>query len=249
VSAAILLVSISIAGASGDFTLQKSYTTNNPYDQSTYSAVGHKIMYTYTIQDINGLGLDGRNDPSEIDQSIYIQDDKTGTINVPGYDLWAGLSTGTGAPPLSASATYTITQEDINKGFVTNSATAYGQGVASIDINGNKVYSGIASSSTDSVTVYYANPTLTLQKAATANNPDDPTGKTYNAVGQTITYTYTVTNSENVDISGLITVTDNQINGGVPFTISDVGLSPGDSVTAPTPPDPPATYTINTGRP
>ena len=56
ISAAILLVSISIAGASGDFILQKTATTNNQYDPTTYSAVGQKITYNYFISDWGGYG-------------------------------------------------------------------------------------------------------------------------------------------------------------------------------------------------
>jgi|ERR1035437_300679 uncharacterized repeat protein (TIGR01451 family) len=244
ISAAIILMLINTAGATGGgaFTLSKGYTTNNPYDQTTYSAVGQTITYNYYAQDLNnedGLLYPGRNDPSAIGQPMYITDNKTGTINVPGVSLITGSSDGTGLGQFSASSTYTITLDDINRGCVTNSAYATGQVIDSFDTNGNPIYSGSsASSSTDNVTVYYApNPPLTLQKAATVNNTDDPTGQTYNAVGQTITYIYNVTNSGNEDILGPITITDNKIPGG-PITISNVLLFPGDSVTGQ------ATYTI-----
>ena len=51
---------------------------------------------------------------------------------------------------------------------------------------------------------------------------------TYFAVGQNITYTYTVTNSGNVNITGPINITDNKTGT---FTISNIGLAPGHSIT------------------
>jgi len=79
-------------------------------------------------------------------------------------------------------------------------------------------------------------PALAIRKLATTNNPIDPT--TYNAVGQTITYTYTVTNSGNVNITAPITVIDNKIAIS-PITIQSHGtLSPGNCISGT------ATYTI-----
>jgi len=54
----------------------------------------------------------------------------------------------------------------------------------------------------------------------------------YDSIGQTITYTYTVTNSGNGDISAPITVTDDKF-GTVPIQSSGI-LSPGSSVTGTT---------------
>ena len=62
---------------------------------------------------------------------------------------------------------------------------------------------------------------LTIQKSASPTSYDD--------IGQTITYTYKVTNSGNVDISAPITVTDDKF-GTVPIQNSGT-LSPGSSVT------------------
>lgn len=53
---------------------------------------------------------------------------------------------------------------------------------------------------------------------------------TYTNVGNTITYTYTVTNTGTVPINGPITVSDNKINGGVPFQISASNLAVGTNV-------------------
>ena len=51
---------------------------------------------------------------------------------------------------------------------------------------------------------------------------------TYSSVGQNITYTYNVTNTGNVGISAPINVTDNRTGT---FTISNIGLAPGQNVT------------------
>lgn len=148
-SAAILLMSISIAGAqeySGDFILQKTATTNNPTDSSTYNAAGQIITYNYSLQDLCFYGIGpapfGKIVSGSLSQPIYIIDNKTGTINTPGNDLLIGTSQGTSLGGLEGSSTYKITQDDIDRGYVTNSATAYGQGV------------GVESSNTDTVTVY-----------------------------------------------------------------------------------------------
>ena len=79
-------------------------------------------------------------------------------------------------------------------------------------------------------------PALNITKSATTNNPADST--TYNTVGQQIAYTYNVTNTGTEYVYPPINVTDNQINGGVPFTIRSSGLAPGQSVPGK------ATYTI-----
>ena len=65
------------------------------------------------------------------------------------------------------------------------------------------------------------NPALKITKKASPSS--------YDHVGQTITYTYTITNSGNVDIKGSINVTDDKV-GTVSIQGSGI-LSPGSSVT------------------
>ena len=91
---------------------------------------------------------------------------------------------------LTYTRNYKITQEDVNKGSVTNTARAKGT------YNYNQVYSNKATA-----TVTLSKPSLSLTKSAS------PT--TYGTVGQTITYTYVVTNTGNVPVTRLM-VTDNR---------------------------------------
>jgi uncharacterized repeat protein (TIGR01451 family) len=85
-------------------------------------------------------------------------------------------------------------------------------------------------SNNTSVTVQaIQNPALNITKSAITNNPSDPTK--YYSPGQTITYTYNVTNTGNVDLKEPITVNDNKIPGGS-ITIGTIGnlLAPGKSI-------------------
>jgi len=115
--------------------------------------------------------------------------------------------------------TYTITQADFDAGSVTNLASATGY-----------FCDKLIKSNDATVTVNCVHPALTLDKSA------DP--KTYDTEGQTITYTYTVTNSGDVEISRPITVFDNKLGT---VSISSLSLSPGQTITGT------ATHTISQG--
>src|SRR5207249_855672 len=121
--------------------------------------------------------------------------------------------TGPLAPGASTSctATHTITQADLDAGSITNTATA------STTFN-NKTVTSAPASATVAAT---QNAALSLKKTAS------PT--TYSAVGNVITYTYTLTNSGNATLPGPFIITDNKLG-----TISPCGsgpLAPGASTT------------------
>ena len=121
----------------------------------------------------------------DIPEPITVHDNKISagqiTIGTSGSMLAAGQN-------ITGTATYTITQADLDTGSVTNSAFATGP-------------NDIVISNNTSVTV------LAIQKPDLKIDKDvDP--KTYFAVGDLIDYSFTVTNKGNVDIAGPITVTD-----------------------------------------
>ena len=81
---------------------------------------------------------------------------------------------------ITCTSSYTITQADINSGSVTNIASAT---------------NGVVTSPTDTETVTAVQaPALTIVKSAIPS--------TYSAVGAVISYSYLVTNSGNVTLSG-----------------------------------------------
>jgi len=106
---------------------------------------------------------------------------------------------------VTCTASYTITQADLDAGSVNNSATAHAGGVNSTP-------------ATATVTAIQ-NKSISLTKAA------NPT--TYNTVGQTITYTYTIKNTSNIDLPGPFTVSDNKVAS---VTCASGPLAPGASL-------------------
>ncbi|MDY9928170.1 PGF-CTERM sorting domain-containing protein, partial [Methanosarcina sp.] len=165
---------------------------------ATYSTVGQIITYTYNVTNYGNANITG---------PITVTDSILGTVNITAGDLIPGQS-------VTGTANYTITQADLDAGSITNAAYATGT------FGNNTITSNTDNETVTAVQGPCAFPVLIIGKSAS------PT--TYSTVGQIITYTYTVTNSGNVNITGPITVTDSTL-GTVNITAGD--LIPGQSVT------------------
>ena len=152
---------------------------------STYTSVGQTLSYQYEIRNTGNVTLTG----------ARVVDDKV-TASCPATDI---APQGT----LICTAAYTITQDDLNSGSVTNLATAF--------TTPSSAPSEIQSSQ-QSLTVN-AQQTRSMSVAKTAGTPDP----SY-VVGATITYTYLVTNTGNVDLNGPFTVNDNKLPNFQCFT-------------------------------
>lgn len=123
--------------------------------------------------------------------------------------------------------TYIITSDDLTNGYVTN--VAYATGKCDVGNNWYHDWKQIKSNeATATIQADISNSALSLKKTASS--------QTYNSEGESITYTYKVTNSGDVVIYGPITVNDDKL-GTVP--ISSSSLSPGQTVTGT------ATHTIS----
>ena len=120
---------------------------------------------------------------------------------------------------LSCTGTYLTEQADVDAGKVDNSAYANGL------LGGTLVASDAVS---ETVTADQL-PVLTLVKSASL--------ATYDAVGETISYSYLVTNAGNVTLAGPFTVSDDKaVDESCPVTAS---LAPGASITCS------ASYTVS----
>ena len=149
--------------------------------------------------------------------NITVIDSILGVISIPSNDLEPGQS-------VTGTATYKTTQNDYDKGYVTNSAYATATNVKSntgFVTNSAYAINNDIKSNTATATVNVAQSSdMAIQKSAS------PT--TYSTVGQNITYTYTLTNAGNVTILGNITVTDSIL--GV-VSLPSNSLEPGQSIT------------------
>ena len=158
-----------------------------------FVAAGDVVDYEFEVTNTGNLTLTG---------GITVEDDKIGTIPCISGNLTPGASQ-------ICTASYTITQADVDAGEVTNQAYAE---------NGTSV------SPPDDVTVEGTqSPELTLVKTALTTE--------YAAVGDTLDYEYVVTNSGNTTIISAITINDDQIVTVNCPALPAGGLLPGGSLT------------------
>ncbi len=186
-------------------------TLDKTASPATYSAVGNVISYSYLVTNSGNVSLSG---------PVTVVDDKA-TVVCPAVDTVGNLD-GELDPgeSVTCTASYTIDQDDLDDGSVTNTATASADGT-----NSNQ----------DSETVTtVANAALTLVKTATP--------ATYSAVDQVISYSYLVTNTGNVRRAGPVTVVDDKASVSCPDVTTvgngDTWLNVGESITCT------ASYTI-----
>ncbi|HEX7495366.1 MAG TPA: hypothetical protein VF349_01915 [Candidatus Limnocylindrales bacterium] len=189
--------------------------------ETSYSKVGDTLTYTYKVINTGNVTLDGQ---------FTVSDDQIGSSKGTPFDCGtpntlypnsATLEDPSKGSFLTCTATYTIAQADLDRGHVTNVATA------TVVANDRTITSDPAT-----VTVQAAQgPALGIVKTA------DRT--TFTKAGETITYTYVLANTGNVALGEPFTVSDDKINGGTAFTCgAATSLAVGASVTCT------ATYTV-----
>ena len=167
-------------------------------DPLSYDAVSDVIGYEYVLTNSGDVALSG---PFTVDDDRSTDESCPATVSLdPGESI-------------TCSASYTITQADLDAGSVTNTATAT---------------NGTVTSNDDSVTVNGSEgPGLALVKTGS------PT--TFDAVGDVIAYEYVVTNTGNVSLAGPVTVIDDKTTVSCPdlSTVGDLDtdLDAGESVT------------------
>jgi len=153
---------------------EAGFTINKVAQSNDFTAVGDVLSYDFIIRNTGDVTLI---------EPFTVSDDKIGLITCPPNPGLVPSAT------LICSATYTVVQEDLNAGEVTNIATANYEG---------------ASSAPDTVTISGTQaPALTIEKSTETPSLE--------SVGQIVTYSYLVTNIGNTTVTNAITVSDDKI--------------------------------------
>ncbi|MBN6191439.1 DUF11 domain-containing protein [Aneurinibacillus sp. BA2021] len=169
---------------------------------------GDTIDYTFTVTNTGNVTL----------TDITVSDPKVGTVTCDATTLAPG------AVASCTAATYTVTAEDEAAGEVANTATATGT-----EPGGDPVPSDPDSTTTPSEA---SAPGVTIDK--TAGDPVDVNGNGLTDVGDTIAYSFTITNTGNVPLAD-VGVNDPKVGT---VTCDVTTLAPGEVATCG------ATYTI-----
>ncbi|HEX5195980.1 MAG TPA: sortase [Gaiellales bacterium] len=179
----------------------------SPVADQDAAALGDTIDYAYLVTNIGNVNL----------TSVAVDAPAIGSVTCP-TPAPPGLAPG-GSVTCSADAPHTVTQDDLDAGEVTDTATAAGVGEA-----------GGTSPPSDPATVTIptvdAEPQVSIVKSGSVSPPADQGGV---LVDDTIAYSYVVTNTGNVSLTS-VTVND-PTGGPVTCPTPSPSLAPGDSVT------------------
>ena len=169
-------------------------TVTKAASPATYTHVGQQVTYTYTVTNPKFFTLHG----------VHVLDDHVS------HDISCTPATLATSQVASCTASYAVTQADLDRGHLTNTARASG-----LTPNDDTVDSGRADATVHAV----QQPGIGLAKSASPVR--------YAAPGEIIGYRYTVVNEGNVALHG-ITLTDNKVG---PVTCPLDTLAAGGSMT------------------
>ncbi len=156
-----------------------------PGSDSGGAQVGDTISYSYIVT----------NSGNDLMKSVAVDDPTEGSVSCP-TPAAPGLAPGASVT-CTADATYTVTQNDVDAGSVSDTATATG-----IDYLDNPT--PVSLPDTAVVPTVLENEQVSVHKQAQV---DPATDQTAARVGDTISYSYKVTNTGTVDLDP-VTVTD-----------------------------------------
>ncbi len=193
----------------GEISLTKATL---PASDGSYDTLGEQIMYELIITNTGNVTL--------TDVEVTDANADSGSITPASI---ASISPGVS---VTVNATHTITQDDLNAGFVTNTASVAGEdpfgnmvtddsddpnNPADNDTNGDGDPDDITNTTIDQ------KPSMELEKVAVFN---DENGDGIPQLGETLTYNFSVENTGNVTLTN-ISITDPlvTVNGG-PITLA-----------------------------
>ena len=188
---------------SASVSVLKHAGTPTDLNQDGIADAGDTIVYTYTVTNTGELTL----------HNVGINDPKVGAVTCPQSTLASGQS-----ETCTAATVYPITSADVTAGAVNDTATA----------TGSPPGSSVAISSPPSSTSTPAQapaPAVSLTKTARAAGGDTSAV----SLGESITYTYLVTNTGNDNLL-TVTVSDPTVGPVTCLTLTAPGLAPGDQL-------------------
>ncbi|MCL2782193.1 MAG: DUF11 domain-containing protein, partial [Actinomycetia bacterium] len=163
-------------------------------DQTTKHNVGDVITYTFMVTNTGNVTL---GEVNVTDTQVAPAGALDGPISCP-----AGMVVLAPGRSITCTATYTVTQADVNNGSVADTAVAHG--TPPIPAGSTTPPPPIDSAEASATVNIPSAPGLSVVKTASPSS--------YDAVGQTITYAFEVTNTGNVTEND-ITVTDSSFTG------------------------------------
>ena len=187
-------------------SVKKSAVVTPASDQGGVQ-VGDSIQYGYLVTNTGNTPL----------VSVAVSDSSAGHVTCP-VPVLPGLAPGASVTCV-ADAPFVVGQSDVDAGSVIDSATATGTDVTGL----------VSPASTPSMVVVpavAAAPGLSVVKVADASSGDSAPV----SVGETIQYSYVVTNTGNVDL-GSVSVSDRTAGSVTCPVLPSPGLAPGQSET------------------
>jgi uncharacterized repeat protein (TIGR01451 family) len=172
---------------------------------ATGNTAGSTVTYTFAVTNTGTVPLD----------TVTVTDPLVGAVNCPAGPLAVGGTL------FCTAAPYTLSQDDVNRGDVVNNATA----------NGTAAGLPPASDDDTTTTVIPPSPSLLLDKQA--GTPVDVNNSGITDAGDTIRYTFAVSNNGNLPLTG-ITISDDLLGSQVPaigVTCLATSLAPAGSTT------------------
>ena len=186
------------------------------------ATVGDEINYTYTVTNCGDVLL----------QNVTVNESSTlfsGFGNMPIPTAVSPINLNPGDIGV-ATATYVLTQEDINFGSVTNQAIAIGQDPSGSEVSdnsdsGNPV-DDTGSPEDPTVTPILSDPSISIIKTSALDLGADGIANE----GDIITYTYLVTNTGNVNLTDVLVTESTTLFSGAGQLPTPSALSPSDNL-------------------
>ena len=191
-------------------TAAPALTIDKTVSPGTVTAAGQSVTYSFTVTNTGTVTMH----EITVDDATF-----SGTGTLSAVHCPTGAAALAPAASIICTATYNVTQADVDAGTVTNTADASGTTPGG---------AAVTSPTSTAVLTITPAPSLSVVKSAT------PAGPATLTAGEVITYTYVVTNTGNVTVSNAA-VDETAFTGhGTPSAVtcpaSAASLAPGDQI-------------------